>query len=115
MATEYLGTSALAAISAQQPLRGGVICGKYVVGAALVINDTINMAKLKAGALITSIYVDSPDLDSNVPPALVFDVQLKTATTKYITGATVGQAAGRFGWPAVVVAATGGTIGAGAY
>lgn len=113
MATAFLGTSAKAGIAAQQSIREDTVVGKYAVLVALVINDTIDMCQLPANCFITSIWVNSTDLDTNVAPAILFDVQLKTATTKYITGSLVGQAAGSFSWPAVSVAATGGTIGQG--
>lgn len=109
---ELLGTSARADSQAQQSLRSNTVAGKYVLGAALALNDTINMVKLPAGCMITSILVNVPDLDTGAG-AIVIDVQLKTLTTKYVTGATAGQAGGNICWPNPI-ATTGGTAGVGA-
>jgi len=108
MATALKGTAAAAGIPAMQSIRENTIAGKYVLAAALIINDTIDLCQLPANSFLTSVYISVPDLDSST--GVLLDLQLKTATTKIITQATIGQAAGVITWPAVVVAATNGTI-----
>lgn len=113
MATAFKGTAAATGIPAEQSIRENTVAGQYAVLAALVVNDTIDLCPLPAGCMLTQAGIIVPDLDSNGTPLLAFDLQYKTLTTKIITAAIIGQAAGIVAWPAVVVAATNGTVGAG--
>lgn len=82
--------------------QNGVIAvrAEYSLLAALVINDTIDFAKIPAGHVPVDVILDSDDLDTGGAPAVVLQVGLRTAdgTTDdpdaFIKDSTVGQAGG---------------------
>lgn len=82
--------------------QNGVIAvrAEYSLLAALVINDTIDFAKIPAGHVPVDVILDSDDLDAGGAPAVVLQVGLRTAdgTTDdpdaFIKDSTVGQAGG---------------------
>ena len=73
---------------------------EYSLLAALVINDTIDFAKIPAGHVPVDVILDSDDVDTGGAPAAVFQVGLRAAngTTDdpdaFIKDSTVGQAGG---------------------
>ena len=66
----------------------------YEIGAALVVNDVIQMLKVPANARITGCVLKTDDLDTDGTPAIVLDVGDTGDTDRLIDGATVGQAGG---------------------
>lgn len=80
--------------------QNGVIAvrAEYSLLAALVINDTIDFAKIPAGHVPVDVILDSDDIDSGA--GAIFQVGLRTAdgTTDdpdaFIKDSTVGQAGG---------------------
>lgn len=68
-------------------------CGEYSIDAALVLNDTIQIAHLPAFHVPVDCILTAPELDSGT--AIVLDVYVDdTVDVPLITGSTVGQAGG---------------------
>lgn len=70
--------------------------GVYTVtaGAALVINDVIQMVKVPAGARIISTTLHTSDLDSNGTPLITLSVGDGSVTNRFINASTKGQTGG---------------------
>ncbi len=100
-------------IAANQPAvtAGGAhdlvaLVGDYELSAALVVNDLIEFVELPPGHVPVDVILDTPDLDSNVAPAVVVQVGLmagnvgdttlasRTTGAEFIAASTVAQAGG---------------------
>jgi len=70
---------------------------KYTLTAAFVINDLIKLAPIPAsaaGILLTSYFIDLPDLDSGGTPTFTCDLGDLDSAARFVAAATTGQAAG---------------------
>ena len=63
-------------------------------GAALVINDVIQMLKVPKGARVMEVILAATDLDSNVTPLITLDVGDGDDPDRYIAASTIGQTGG---------------------
>lgn len=72
----------------------GAIYAKYVVTAALALNDIIQMIPVVAGQTVHRVVIKTTDLDTNGAPAIVLDVGDDTTADYFINGSTIGQAGG---------------------
>lgn len=61
---------------------------------AWATNDTLDMIRVPAGAIITGITLYSDDIDSNVSPTATISVGDSGSATRFISASTVGQAGG---------------------
>lgn len=70
-----------------------------VPAAGFVINDTITLAPIPAGAQLDDFFIDMPQLDSNVSPTLTIDIgtDLAASGSKGGVGAAGFHAAGAVG------------------
>ena len=69
-----------------------VATGAYAIGAALVVNDVIQMVRVPAGATILEVQLSSDDLDS-AGPSIVLDVGDGSVTDRFIDGSLAAQVA----------------------
>jgi hypothetical protein len=65
--------------------------GQYTITAALALNDTIQMFDLPPNARITGGFIKSDDLDTNGSPTIVYSLGDAGSSTRFFSGATVGQ------------------------
>ena len=86
-------------VTANAPARdlpSGVLAvvGTYALGAALALNDVIQMVTVPAGATILDVLLAVTDLDTGGSPAIVLTVGDGGDTDRFVTASTVGQAGG---------------------
>lgn len=61
-------------------------------GAALALNDVIQMMKVPSGFTVTEVLLTADDLDTGGSPAIILDVGDDGDTDRFIDGSDVGQA-----------------------
>ena len=69
----------------------------FTIAAALVINDTIKLTILPGimGICFVDFDIEIPDVDTGESPAVTWDVGDSISATRFVSGSTVGQSAGR--------------------
>jgi hypothetical protein len=89
----------------------GIRTAEYAIGAALVINDVVQMCNVFAGETVLGVTITSTDLDTGGSPALVLDVGYGGASAgtadDMINGSLIGRAGGASSSFAVGDATTG--------
>lgn len=93
MAT-LLGTKAIATVSARLGLGLVEVISEYALGAALALNDVLEMVKVPKGARIFDGWLNVPDLDTNGSPAIILSVGDGGSTARYLSASNIGQAGG---------------------
>lgn len=68
--------------------------GTYAIGAALVVNDLIQLVKLPPEHVPVDCIIDADDLDTDATPAIVLSAGVATAYNNLIATSTIGQAGG---------------------
>lgn len=66
----------------------------YALGAALALNDVVEMIPVYAGERVVEVRLITPDLDTNGAPAIVLAVGDGVDPNRYISGSTIGQTGG---------------------
>ena len=94
MATAYLATKAQTGIQPRYVENGRVdVVSSYALTGAFVINDTVQICTVPAGASILSIKIDSPDMDTG-GTAFTFDIGDATTADRFAAASTQLQNAG---------------------
>jgi hypothetical protein len=99
MATDYIAPSGADSRPAQASAEAccpSINSGVFSLSAALVVNDTIVMCKLPARHVPVDLILSASDLDTNVSPAIVLNVELEDGETDValLSGSTIGQGGG---------------------
>ena len=95
MATNYSSPQAAGNIPPKYLHAGAIVrSATFALTAALAVNDTIQMFKLPAGAVIHEVILASDDVDTNGTPTIKFDVGDATTANRFISATTVGQTGG---------------------
>lgn len=98
---------AAAGVPARKDINYSEVVFSYALTAALALDDVIRLCKIPAGAVITKLFIFIPDLDTNVSPAITFDVGDDADTDRYGNDITVGQSAGVFDLEDIIAAGFG--------
>jgi hypothetical protein len=101
MATTYSSSAVASTVQAKTELGVNIVKGSYALTGALVVNDVIKMVKVPSGAIIHSIFVGVPDLDSDGTPAVTLSVGDGDSASRFVLDSTVGQATGVIVGPSV--------------
>ena len=79
--------------------RGGTditaVYATYELGAALALNDVIEMVKVPAGATILDIILHTTDLDTGGSPTITLDVGDGADPDRFMDGLIIGRTGGR--------------------
>lgn len=67
------------------------IYSEYAIGAALVINDVIQMVKVPKGARIVGVTLGADDLDTNGAPTITLDVGDGGVSDRFVAASTIAQ------------------------
>jgi hypothetical protein len=96
MATAYYAANYKVPTQFRAPFAGVSICREFSfnVGVALIVNDTITLLKLPAGACLENWLIDTPELDSGTD-AITLDLGDGTTQDRWIAASTIGQAGGK--------------------
>ena len=89
-ATTYTSAQAASTINPRTCMGVCYASGTYEIGAALVINDVIQMVRVPAGAYIIEVTLETDDLDTG-GPAIVLDVGDGSVTDRFIDACLSAQ------------------------
>jgi len=76
----------------------------YEIGAALVINDVIEMIPVYEGERVVDLRLIIDDVDTNGTPLVTIDVGDGVDPDRYVDGSTIGRTGGTAGYASGVTA-----------